>query len=102
DRADDSSSRTDYENLERRWLLLAESYQLSERVSHYHDELRRRIAVLRPPDPPDPGVPSVMCPSCGKRMRLIQIEPRSPPLGRETATLECTGGEKLAQPMRRD
>jgi len=99
ERASDSVTKTDYENLERRWLLLAESYELSDRVSHFNDEVRRRIAVFRPPDPRDPAVPSVMCPNCGKRMRLAQIEPRSPPLGRETATFECTCGEKLAQPL---
>src|SRR5262249_21764280 len=98
ERSCDSISRTDYENLERRWLLLAESYQLSERVSHFQDEVRKRIAVLRPPDPPNPALPSVKCPNCGKRMRLVQIEPGSPPQGRETATFECTCGEKLAQP----
>jgi len=102
ERAHDSASKTDYENLERRWLLLAESYQLSDRVSHFNDEVRKRIAVLRPLDPPDPAVPSVMCPNCGKRMRLVQIEPRSPPHGSETATFQCTCGEKLAQPLRRD
>jgi len=98
ERSCDSISRTDYENLERRWLLLAESYELSDRVSHFNDEVRKRIAVFRPPAPPDPAVPRTMCPNCGKRMRLVQIEPRSPPQGRETATFECTCGEKLAQP----
>jgi hypothetical protein len=80
-KAADCSSECDREEhleIERRWLLLAGSYELSERIGDFSDELTRRLRVLIPPKPPHPAIPLVRCPECHKRMRLAQIEPCLP------------------------
>jgi hypothetical protein len=97
ERATDFAAKRDYLNLERRWLLLAESYELTQRVSDFNAEVKKRIAVLRPPDPPDPALPRVLCPSCGKRMRLISIEPVFGARRAERNVFECVCGFVLAQ-----
>jgi len=67
--------RRDHLELERRWLVLARSHELSERIGDFGDDLRRRLRVLIPPEPPHPAIPLIRCSECGKRMRLTQIEP---------------------------
>ena len=67
--------KTEYLNIERRWIMLARSYELSERVTGFNEELRQRLRVLIPPEPPHPAVPRLTCTACGGRMRLTQIEP---------------------------
>jgi hypothetical protein len=64
--------------LEGRWLLLASSYELSERIGHFGDELERVLRVFIPPEPPHPAIPFVRCAECGRRMRLRQIVPCLP------------------------
>jgi hypothetical protein len=61
--------------LERRWLQLARSYELSERIGHFGDELGRLLRMFLLPEPPHPAIPLVRCSECGKRMRLRQIVP---------------------------
>jgi hypothetical protein len=97
ERATDFAVKRDYLNLERRWLLLAESYELTERVAVFNSEVKKRIAVFKPPDPPDPRLPRAKCVRCGKQMRLAQIEPVLGSAQAETARFECSCGEKLAQ-----
>ncbi len=99
--ATDPALKQDYLNLERRWMMLAESYQLSQRVSDFQNEARKRIAVFRPPTPPDPALPRVMCPRCGKRMKLTQIKPDLEPNRADTNTFECKCGEKLQLKLKR-
>jgi hypothetical protein len=65
--------RTEYLALERRWMMLARSYELSECLAGLNDE--QRLRVLIPPEPPHPAVPRLTCAECGGRMRLTQIEP---------------------------
>jgi hypothetical protein len=101
ERATDLGAKRDYFNLERRWLLLADSYQLASRISDFQGEVKKRIAVLRPPDPPDPALPRVMCPRCGKRMRLTQVEPAFGRHRAERSTFECGCGYALAQTIDR-
>src|SRR5262249_58634928 len=67
--------KTEYLNIERRWIMLARSYELSERVTGFNDEVKRRLRVLIPPAPPPPAVPRVTCAECGGEKRLTQIEP---------------------------
>jgi hypothetical protein len=67
--------------------MLARSYELGERISSFANEVDRRITVLTPPHPHDPGVPRVMCPECGKRMRLKTVEPQAG--SSEKQTFEC-------------
>jgi hypothetical protein len=43
--APDEQTRSDYLDIERRWLRLAESYQLSDRASRWIDAIRQRGAV---------------------------------------------------------
>lgn len=101
DAATDPVLKQDYLNLERRWMMLAESYQFTERVSDFQHEVRKRIAVFRPPTPPDPALPRVMCPGCGKRMKLTQIEPAMEPNRADTNTFRCSCGETLQLTLKR-
>ncbi len=64
--------------LERRWLTLARSYELSERIGRFNDEYGRRLRVLIPSEPSHPTIPLVRCSGCAKRMRLSQIVPCLP------------------------
>ena len=76
--------------IERCWLALARSYELSERIGRLNDE---RVRVLIPPQPPDPAIPIVRCSECGKRMRLNQIVPCLPVSRRaDTWTFLCECG----------
>ncbi len=73
--ADDENDKTEYLNIERRWIMLARSYELSERMTGFAEEVKRRLRVLIPPEPPHPAVPRVTCAHCGRKMRLTHIEP---------------------------
>ena len=96
ERAVDLAARRDYLNLQRRWLLLAQSYESSDRFAGSAADDGNRIAVFTPPEPPNPFLPRVMCPECGKRMRLASIAPSV--AGRaETNTFECVCGNTFAQ-----
>ena len=90
--------RRDHLELERRWLVQARSYELSERIGDFSDDLRRRLRVLIPPEPPHPAIPLIRCSECGKRMRLTQIEPYMP-VGRSayTWTFACKCGVSCEQ-----
>jgi hypothetical protein len=98
DRACDEAIRRDYLALERRWTKLAQSYELLERVSTFHGEVKRRIAVFQPRTPPHPALPSAVCPACSKIMRLAQIVPS--PGGRgQDMTLRCVCGHQMTRPF---
>jgi hypothetical protein len=73
--AADENDKTEYLNIERRWIMLARSYELSERITGFAEEVKRRLRVLIPPEPPHPAVPRVTCVHCGRKMRLAHIEP---------------------------
>jgi hypothetical protein len=98
DRTADEAIRRDYLALERRWVKLAQSYELLERVSTFNSEVKRRITVFQPRTPPHPELPSAVCPACGKIMRLAQITP-SPDGRGQDMTLRCVCGQKLTQPF---
>jgi hypothetical protein len=73
--AADENDKTEYLNIERRWIMLARSYELSERITGFAEEVKRRLRVLIPHDPPHPAVPRETCVHCGRKMRLTHIEP---------------------------
>jgi hypothetical protein len=73
--ADSEIDKTEFLNIERRWIMLARSYELSERITGFNDEIKRRLRVLIPPEPPHPAVPRPTCSECGGKMRLTEIEP---------------------------
>jgi hypothetical protein len=82
--------QVEYLNLERRWVMLARSYELSESVAGINGEAKRRLGVLIPPEPPHPAVPRLTCAECGGRMRLTQIEPALKE--GQTSTFACKCG----------
>jgi hypothetical protein len=82
--------RQTYADLEQRWLLLAQSYDFSERLGDFTADLTSRVTPLHPPAPPHPAIPRVMCPECGAVMRLKQAETdRNLGLCFEATTFEC-------------
>jgi hypothetical protein len=89
--------------IERCWLTLARSYQLSEHIGRFSDEVgRRRVRVLTPPNPPDPAIPIVRCSESGKRTRLALIVPCLPATRRaDTWTFACECGVSCVQVMDR-
>jgi hypothetical protein len=82
--------QAEYLNLERRWMMLARSYELSESVAVLNEEAKQRLRVLIPPEPPHPAVPRLTCAECGGRMRLTQIEPALKE--GQTSTFACKCG----------
>jgi hypothetical protein len=82
--------KAEYLNLERRWMMLARSYELSESVAVLNEEAKQRFRVLIPPEPPHPAVPRLTCAECGGRMRLTQIEPAFKE--GQTSTFACKCG----------
>jgi hypothetical protein len=96
ERATDFAVKRDFLHLERRWLLLAQSYEWVERRSDARDQSDNRIAIFMPPEPPDPSLPRVMCPACGKLMTLKSITPSVD--GRtETSAFNCACGNTFTQ-----
>jgi hypothetical protein len=73
--AANENDKAEYLNIERRWIMRARSYELSERIMGFAEEVKRRLRVLIPPEPPHPAVPRVTCAHCGRKMRLTHIEP---------------------------
>jgi hypothetical protein len=72
EKALDPEIRERYSNMERRWLLLAKSHEFRNRLGDFTAEAQRHLSIFTPPHP---ALPRVMCPHCGKHMRLEQIEP---------------------------
>ncbi len=98
-RAIDAEQRERYLNMERRWLLLAKSHEFKRRLGDFTEEAKRHVAVLTPPHP---AIPRVMCPQCGKHMRLVKLEPCATPQRRaETVTFSCECSFALQQTIDR-
>jgi len=86
--------RKTYFELERQWLCLARSYEVSEQVTDFTGELTRRLHALRRIPA---GIPRVVCPTCGKKMRLAVLEPYPiPETQKETTTFICDCGERYS------
>ena len=86
-------AKEEYLDMEHRWLILARSYELSERITDYTNKVAHRLRAVRPPEQQHPAIPRVRCPECGKRMRLAYIEPCADE-GRsaDTSMFTCTCG----------
>jgi hypothetical protein len=67
------AAKQEFFDMEHRWLMLARSYELSDRITDYTNEVASRLRVPIPSDPPHPAIPRVNCEQCGKRMRLASI-----------------------------
>ena len=98
-RAADGTNEADKQgflDLERRWLILARSYEMSEQFTDFTNEVARKLHVFRPPEPRHPAIPRVRCPECGKQMRLAYSEPH-PDERRfgDLATMTCSCGYTL-------
>lgn len=67
----------DYLALERRWMMLAQSYELVERLSDFSNEAKKRATALFPRRS-DPAEMPVWCPACGRQMRRANaLKPQS-------------------------
>jgi hypothetical protein len=88
--AANETEKAEYLSLERRWMMLARSYELSESVASMNEEAKHRLRVLIPPEPPHPALPRLICAECGGRMRLTQIEPALKE--GQTSTFACKCG----------
>lgn len=93
--ASDAKVRTEYLELERRWLALAENYEFSRQLADFSTEVRRRLVALRPSMPPDHALPLVCCPLCGRKMHLARIELSID--GGQKTTFDCACGANLLQ-----
>jgi hypothetical protein len=87
------AAKQEYLDMERRWLMLARSYEFSDRLTDYNNEVERRLQGIRPPELQHPAIPGVRCPECGKRMRLGYIEPcEDERRSADTSTFTCACG----------
>ena len=80
----------------RHWF--ARNYEISGRKTDFTGALSRRLNALRSNTV---NIPRVVCPECGKRMRLSLLEPY-PALGtrKETTTFICDCGEQFSYTVR--
>src|ERR1700761_9628544 len=69
--APNEAVRRDYLDAEHRWLILARSYEFSDRLTNYTNDLTSRLFS----EPMHPVLPFITCPKCGSRMRLATVEP---------------------------
>src|SRR5690348_13247459 len=65
----DPETRRQYLDMERRWLKLARSYDVSERLGSFIHHQARQSEALRV------QVPVVKCPACTAPMRLTLVVP---------------------------
>ncbi len=93
--AADQAEELDYLAMERRWLLLAQSYELVERLSDFRSDAYRRVAALFSQQS-DPTVPP--CPSCGKAMQRMRINPPGAPARFAQIRFECETCDVTALP----
>ena len=89
----DEAAKQEYLDMEHRWLILARSYELSERITDYTNKVAHRLRAVRPPEQQHPAIPRVRCPECGQRMRLAYIEPCADERrSADTSLFTCTCG----------
>jgi lysyl-tRNA synthetase class I len=96
-RATDPQQRQLLLDTERRWLLLAKSHEMRQRLTAYTEQAKERVHVLTPLHP---AIPRVMCPQCGKNMRLERVEPVSTPRA-DKVTYRCECSMELQQTIER-
>ena len=87
------AAKQEYLDMEHRWLMLARSYELSERITDYMNEVAHRLHAVGPPEQQHAAIPRVRCPECGQRMRLAYIEPCADERrSADTSMFTCTCG----------
>lgn len=99
ERTADPRTQQAYLASERRWLMLATSYQVSGRSRACAGA--QQTTALPKSAPPPLGVPRVMCPDCGGRMHLRLVTPHPNKKRRETSTFECACGHLYQQTVGR-
>jgi hypothetical protein len=91
---DHAAVRKTFFDLERRWLSLARNYELSGQSTDFTGKLTHRLSALRSLAM---NIPRVVCPECGKKMRLACPEPcPGVDVGKETTTFVCDCGEQFS------
>jgi RNase P subunit RPR2 len=76
----------------RRWF--ARNYEISRIATNFTGALSHRLNTLRSNAM---NVPRVVCPECGKRMRLAVLEPYpAVDTRKETTTFICECGERFS------
>ncbi len=98
ERSQDPAQRKHYRDAERRWLLLAKSHEMQQRLTHFTAEVRRR---LHGREPLHPAIPRVMCPDCGRNMRLARMEPTGGERRADKVSFQCDCGFELQQTIDR-
>lgn len=71
----------------RRWLLLAKSHEMRQRLTAFAARAKEGVHILTPLHP---AIPRVMCPECGRNMRLDRIEPTRARAEKVTYRCECS------------
>lgn len=97
ERANDPQQRQLLLDTERRWLHLARSHEMRQRVTAFAQD----GATLHVLTPLHPAIPRVMCPDCGKNMRLERIEPTVSPRRGDNVTFRCECARELQQTINR-
>jgi hypothetical protein len=88
DCAADSAEELDYLAMERRWMMLAQSYELVERLADFSNEAKNRAAPLFSRQS-DPAEILVSCPACGRQMRRTSaLKPQAGPSA-DLTRFEC-------------
>jgi hypothetical protein len=93
ERADDEGEELEYLAIERRWLLLAQSFELVERLSDFSTEAQKPTAADSLLEPPSV---SPQCPACGKEMQRVRINLAATPAGSVRTRFACTACEVTA------
>ena len=89
----DPERKSAYFDMERRWMLLAESYRFVERADQFLDDAQRHrlpAAIRLRPKPDNSHETPIICEHCGGKAHLIKCEPCQLTQGvREIWTFGC-------------
>src|SRR5262245_3876829 len=99
-RTEHTAGRKAYFELERQWLRLARSYEVSEQVTDFNGELTRRLHALRQIPA---GIPRLVCPTYGKKCGSPFLSPiPSPTLKRKRRPSSAIVGRNTVIRSHRD
>lgn len=97
DCAANEAEELDYLTMERRWMMLAQSYELVERLSDFSNEAKKRAAALSPRRS-DPAEMPVTCPACGRQMQRAKTMRPQPGSSADRSYFECETCDVTALP----
>src|SRR5262245_9851179 len=95
----DPNIKATFLDIERRWMLLVESYQFVEQADRFLDDARRHNVQIGPPPRPNSDnshLTLIFCEKCGGKAHLMDCAPCTRSQGlREIWTFRCElcGGE---------